>query len=324
VKHRPFPKDDWDRLLDRAELPWIVKSIGHLLARYADKDGSNVFPGLPTLADITGFSKRYISTQMAVLRDVGLIDEAEPGTSRSKGPDDGYQLTVPCDGHVPETNAPLALRLGPDGARLIPRKPVQKRRPKATDDIAAIDTASEQESDTELRNHGSAAQEPEFREADPAEPVDNRSGAELWFRRPGTMVPPGPVDNSERNHGSAGTEPWFLEGGTMVPQTNHDHPGPKPVYSPLVSTSLGAKIDERTNAGTETFPAAEPGRRTEPAEPTAEHAAALALLAGLPGSGDFVLRLAARQLRAHGTEPTPELVALLAADIATRPETRTA
>ncbi len=50
---QPVGRFDWERLVDRAELPAHLKATAYVLAHHADNDGSNVRCGRERLADIT-------------------------------------------------------------------------------------------------------------------------------------------------------------------------------------------------------------------------------------------------------------------------------
>lgn len=94
----PTGPHDWVRLVRRARLGSTVKLIALLLADYASKDGSDVRPGIPRLANVAEVSERTVMRALASLREIGLIDRTFEGASAGRrGLCDEYQLTIPDD-----------------------------------------------------------------------------------------------------------------------------------------------------------------------------------------------------------------------------------
>lgn len=120
MKHQPMNRFDWERVIARAELPLITKAIAAFMAMHANPDGSNVHPGEERLAAITGKTVRYVRGQVALLRDLGLIERVQHGKVSERF--DRYQLTTPGAGHDP-----IKMRLDP-GWQWIEAPPEPKKR----------------------------------------------------------------------------------------------------------------------------------------------------------------------------------------------------
>ncbi|WP_189059622.1 helix-turn-helix domain-containing protein [Longimycelium tulufanense] len=96
----PCGRFEWERILRRIRtLPWTIKSYGFLLASYADPDGTRIFPGNKTLAEITGHSLRTVARCLAYLRTkLGLLQVVRRGGGRGRGRRaTEYRLTIPTD-----------------------------------------------------------------------------------------------------------------------------------------------------------------------------------------------------------------------------------
>ena len=111
MQHHPIDSFDWKRIIKRAELPRTTKLIAGFLGDFADRDGSNVRPGVVLLAEMAGVTERTVKTHLKVLREAGLIEKTRH--SRMLGQADVYRLTIPGVDH-----APVPMRLDPDGERL--------------------------------------------------------------------------------------------------------------------------------------------------------------------------------------------------------------
>jgi hypothetical protein len=87
-----------------------VKLVLLVLAWYADKDGRNAWPSVPTMARQTGLSPRAVQASLLYLKQASLIQVERP--SRGTLPT-GYRLTLPlkpvhhCTNSTPEAIAPL-------------------------------------------------------------------------------------------------------------------------------------------------------------------------------------------------------------------------
>jgi DNA-binding MarR family transcriptional regulator len=275
---------DWQRIVARCELSLTTKALAGILASFASRDGSEVRPGEELLADITDMTVRAVREHLAKMRDLGLIERVQHGKTRGRA--DVYQLTVPgADAD------PLVMRLDPNWERLTPRKEPKKRAPKpaATGTVVPV-----------------------------AGPVDNPETATAT----GTQDPvETPVDNSAtgtpthryRNHHVALPEPGFRPPS----KTNQDQPQnpsglPQPGTSPESDPDkINPELSRMDSINARAAPTAD------------EYAAAFKILMALPNSGEFFQAAAVKQLRDEGIpDPSATLIAVLAAEIAQRPETR--
>lgn len=110
-----FDRFDWERLVDRAELPRHIKTVAYVLAHHANSDGSNVRPGLQLVADILDCSEKVAGDYIARLLEVGLLRLVKKGGGTHRdGYASVYQLTTP--------GPALPQRLDPDGNRLVAKK----------------------------------------------------------------------------------------------------------------------------------------------------------------------------------------------------------
>lgn len=154
---KPVGRFDWERLVDRAEMPKHLKALAYVMAHYANRDGSNVRVGRKLLADILDDSEHTVSTNREALVSMGFLTLIKRGGGRGgDGTVNVYRLTDPGPGF-------LIFRLDPDGNREIPRK-VGKRPRKAI----------------------------EVKSASPDSPVDNSDPGDL---EPGNEVKPGSHEN---------------------------------------------------------------------------------------------------------------------------------
>ena len=89
---------EWERWLRRCILPSSTKLVGFVMATYAARDGSRIFPGVARLAATTGLSERTVRTALGNLRDVGLIERVYPGGRRGvQAYADVHRLAIPAD-----------------------------------------------------------------------------------------------------------------------------------------------------------------------------------------------------------------------------------
>lgn len=120
---QPVGRFDWERLVDRAEMPGHLKATAYVLAHHANNDGSHVRCGRERLADILDISTHTAGVNREALVAMGWLRLVKRGGGRNgEGTTSLYQLTDP----GPEA---LIFRLDPDGNRLVPRK-AGKRPPK--------------------------------------------------------------------------------------------------------------------------------------------------------------------------------------------------
>lgn len=89
---------DWERIVRRAQLPAPVKLVAFVMATYADRDGSRVYPGVARLVAVTGLSERSVRNALKVLRDKGLIQRVYKGGHRGVNAfTDVHRLAIPAE-----------------------------------------------------------------------------------------------------------------------------------------------------------------------------------------------------------------------------------
>ncbi len=89
---------EWERWVRRCCLPSSAKLVAFVMATYAARDGSRIFPGVARLAETTGLSERTVRTALGILRDVGLIERVYPGGRRgTQAFADVHRLAIPAD-----------------------------------------------------------------------------------------------------------------------------------------------------------------------------------------------------------------------------------
>ncbi len=89
---------EWERWIRRCCLPASTKLVALVMATYAARDGSRIFPGVARLAATTGLSERTVRTALGNLREVGLIERVYPGGRRGQMAfADVHRLAIPAD-----------------------------------------------------------------------------------------------------------------------------------------------------------------------------------------------------------------------------------
>jgi hypothetical protein len=80
-------------------VPWPTKSLGLLLASYADKNGTNIHPGEEHLARVTGLTVRSVRAHLTALRETYcLIERTDRGSAGGRRAiADDYRLVMPDD-----------------------------------------------------------------------------------------------------------------------------------------------------------------------------------------------------------------------------------
>ena len=120
-----FSRYEWERWVRRCILPSSAKLVAFVMATYAARDGSRIFPGVARLAATTGLSERTVRTALGILRDVGLIERVYPGGRRGQQAfADVHRLAIPAD---------LTTRvemLNPDEDALPKRQPLPSGKPR--------------------------------------------------------------------------------------------------------------------------------------------------------------------------------------------------
>lgn len=93
---QPCGRFEWERIVRRCQMPVTTKLTAMIMAQYANRAGAQIRPGVPVLAAVLGLSKRSAERQLAVLRDLGLIEKTSNGGGPRKQAA-GYRLTIPVD-----------------------------------------------------------------------------------------------------------------------------------------------------------------------------------------------------------------------------------
>jgi hypothetical protein len=133
---------EWERWVRRCNIPSSSKLVAFVMATYAARDGSRIFPGVARLAATTGLSERTVRTALGNLRNVGLIERVYPGGRRGQMAfADVHRLVIPADlmDRVPmlnpdEDTLPKRQQLPPGKPRgEIPNRQMGASQP-ATDD----------------------------------------------------------------------------------------------------------------------------------------------------------------------------------------------
>ena len=98
VVQRCKPKE-WVRAIRRLDLPGSTKATANALAWFADfRTGAHAHPGNDVLSAQSGISKRTTITNLATLRNLGLIVRTFEGSAAGRrGQADEYQLCLPGD-----------------------------------------------------------------------------------------------------------------------------------------------------------------------------------------------------------------------------------
>jgi hypothetical protein len=116
---------DWERWVRRCRLPASTKLVALVMATYAARDGSRIFPGVARLAAVTELSERTVRTALGNLRDVGLIERVYPGGRRgTQAFADVHRLAIPAD------LMDRVEMLDPDEDRLPNRQPLPPGKPR--------------------------------------------------------------------------------------------------------------------------------------------------------------------------------------------------
>lgn len=222
---RPVGRFDWERLVDRAEMPQHLKATAYVLAHHANNDGSGVRIGRRLLADILDTSERTAEINRGTLVSLGWLRLVKRGGGRGgDGTTNLYRLTDPGPGF-------LAFRLDPDGNRIVERKtgkrptrridakPTSPESPVDNSDLGALEPTNEAKP-TSHENDFHAKPTTDWSEAHFALPLLTTTPRVSGF--PGYLTCPtaGPVDNPD---GVNGTDP------PRAPPLNGTHrPKPQP------------------------------------------------------------------------------------------------
>lgn len=109
----PLPDDlksatynEWLPVFRRVIADPSVKNVGIWAATYGDPDGTNIYPGNPRLANITGLSDKAVRKALGVIRGYGLLHRCSIGSAAGRrGLADEYRLTIPIN--IFERGVPL-------------------------------------------------------------------------------------------------------------------------------------------------------------------------------------------------------------------------
>lgn len=318
------PLYDWLRTLERIELPVIRRAIAMYVALKGNADGSSITVGEKRIARITGLGVSTVRKHMDVLRKMGLLHREKRGSGRGRAKEGGtfastHYLTYPDDMDT------LPWRLNPD--------------------LEECDEPLTQLPDTDITaSRGSVLG------------IMHRSQA-------GGDSGPRAVDNSNHRspeHGDSGQSP--LAGDAITARWGPNHRS-LDAQSPLAgerqptrylpdtypTTTRGPvsrvpHVAHETTQGAPPIHPVPPPRAPDPAEQAADppvpaapdvpqalrvtdadYAAAYELLVALPDGGAFLLARAVAELAGEGFDDAPApALAVRAAEIATRPESRSA
>ena len=94
VKGANSDRFPWEKALRDSQLPSRARHVGHLMATYADKDGSSIHPGVDRMAKGTGMSSRTVHTALKELRLNGWVKVVVQSNSW-RGQSHEYRLTIP-------------------------------------------------------------------------------------------------------------------------------------------------------------------------------------------------------------------------------------
>lgn len=128
----PIGRFEWEQSLRMLAVPWPTKSLGLLLATYADKNGTNIHPGEEHLARVTGLTVRSVRMHLAALRErYYLLERTDRGSAGGRrAVADDYRLVMPNDvmtriGLIPAEQATKRPAESPNGQQeRLPIEPV--------------------------------------------------------------------------------------------------------------------------------------------------------------------------------------------------------
>ncbi|MGH3190003.1 MAG: hypothetical protein ACRDOL_22610 [Streptosporangiaceae bacterium] len=95
---KPAAVNEWVPVWRRVIAEPSVKNVGLHAASYADPDGTNIFPGILRMANVTGLSERAVRDAFSFIRESGLMHRCSKGSAAGRrGFSDEYRLTIPLD-----------------------------------------------------------------------------------------------------------------------------------------------------------------------------------------------------------------------------------
>lgn len=341
---RPVYTAEWVHLIARLDVKATRKAVAWAVGSFASEDGSDVRPAMPKVGRMCNLHESNAALHVKALVELGLLVVKQPGGGR--GNPTVYRLTRPADITV------LPLWLDPDmnevprGSGFVPAEtpaPALGNEPSSNTDslVAALGNV---EFPGSSNTYSQAFTKGVYGPSDPDTPAP---ALPFPAQSPVLALGYGPVDNSaEPEKGSdSGPKPQCFDPQNpetpvlalgdllQADQTTDQTPG-----LPQVTASLGWREHGPAPAAVAAVvgppdvepwmplpvpAAAEPPPRIVTAAvtlaPTAEAAAAFAVLAALPGEGEWWRHAAARELRRDGNpDPTAQDLAIRAATILRR------
>lgn len=142
---------EWERAFRRIVVPSEIKAtkvVGMMLASFADRDGTSIYPGEQRLADICQLGRSTVNPCLKWLREQYLIyRQSHNVTRKGRRLADEYQLSMPSDW---EDRFVLLDENGRDQDLVLPRARRQNPNPMGgrRSDIDADRQASVQRLDT--------------------------------------------------------------------------------------------------------------------------------------------------------------------------------
>lgn len=303
LQHQAIGNYAWMVWIRRSHLPQQIKTVGFVLATYADADGSNATVGQDRLADEAICDERYARDSLTALELLGLIEVTKHG--RSAGDADTYQLTLPGAGFpaIPMRRDPRGVPLGADG------QPRAGKRPKPLSLrplLAELQGRPLPDRPMPIDRTGDPSPEP---------PVDNPSST-------GNPVPlrlvPDPDPTDEYRQPGAATEPdgddSYRQRVSGVPATGCTGTG-----NPVPPTNLYQLLPNTSPQATPSLAPGTPacGQIQDDADPEFE-AARTALAAMTPLEVRAWRHIAEAELEGAGIPLTKRDVAIRTAEVATR------
>jgi hypothetical protein len=323
----------WLDLLLRMKMPAGRFRVAVALARFGNAEGENVYPGEKKIADMGNVHVTNARAHIKALVGLGLLHLKEAGGGRG-GATHVYRLTRPADITTLQMWLDPRFNRVPDGEGFMPVAAEEHRVP-------AVGETSE-------HRVPAVAIHREYRVSALGETAEHRA----------LTLGEAPVDNCEDREtpsvSTGNTERFEPEYRALaLPEASKNLEEPEPLGLPQATDSLGWRergpapaelaalvgppksapwISPAPPAAAAPHAAPPTGPRTyapDPpprivhgsatAVPTAEAAAAFAVLAALPGEGEWWRHAAARELRRDGIpDPTAQDLAIRAAAILRR------
>lgn len=295
----------WLDLIMRMDVPPQRKSVAFAMARFANADGSRVFPGQNKVADMAGLHETNARKHIRALLAIGMLKVVQRGGGRG-GATTTYRLTRPADITVlPLWLDPNFDRASAGGYDALSSDPEQRVLPLGETPVPDVEhrALTLGESDRHPSEHRALA---------PGVSVDNSADA--------------PVDNPETPSADALHSNPVDKETPSVSTRNTERSAQKyralalpdlPKTSPL-PPQHPAGLRKATNSPAETITRAEQAETITDADYDTGREILAAVDPELVGE---LLANAARCLAAAGAvDPSTRSLVILAADLATRPD----